>query len=343
MEDKVEQIFENYLDKVKQKLPDWLTDDKEELEGILGELEDHLRNKAEELSDTEGPTPKSARLAIAHLGSPSSIAKEYKRRGTPYIYITKELWPVYKKILYIVFPILAALITFSIVFNLLTGNFEDAANFIQYYTAFASAFLIITAIFVVLSMEGYFPEDFKSKAEQKVEETQRKKGKQMGLPVSPDTGEQLKPFVKPIEKFIGGAIAMVIAMIFITQLIPGFFSQMDFEFRIILLLFGVLLLIDSITTIIRGLLGNTRVYIHQIIQGITIILKIIAIPLCIILILNPEFFPVGYWEGPEFIISDIPEVLVNSFSITMIILTVILIATIAENVYEIIKLQKYKV
>ena len=343
MEDEVEKIFENYLKKIKEKLPDWLTDDKEELEGVLGELEDHLRNKAEELSDIGHPTPQSARLAIAHLGSPSSIAKEYKRRGTPHIYITKELWPIYKKVLYIVFPILASLLTFSIVFNLFTGNFEDAANFIQYYTAFASAFLIITAIFVVLSMEGYFPEDLKSKTEKRVEEKERVKGKNMGLPVSPETGEQLKPFVKPIEKFIGGAIIMVIAMMLITQFIPGFFSQMDFEFRIILLLFGVLILIDSITTIIRGLLGNTRVYIHQIIQEINIVLKILAIPLCIILILNPEFFPVGYWEGAEFIISDIPEVLVNSFSITMIVLTVILIASIAENVYEIIKLQKYKV
>ncbi len=343
MEDEVENIFENYLNNIKEKLPDWLTDDKEELEGVLGELEDHLRNKAEELSDIGTPTPQSARLAIAHLGSPSSIAKEYKKRGTPYIYITKELWPVYKKVLYIVFPILAAITTFSILFNLFTGNFEEAANYIQYYTSFASAFLIITAIFVVLSMEGYFPEDFKSRKEHQTEEKLRQKGKQIGLPISPKTGEQLKPFVKPIEKFIGGAISMVIAMILITQLIPGFFSAMEYEFRIILLLFGVLILLDSITTIIRGLLGNTRVLIHQNIQGITIVLKILAVPLCVILILNPYLFPVGYWEGTNFIASDIPELIISSFSITMIVLTVILIASIAENVYEIIKLQKYKV
>ncbi|TXT67106.1 MAG: conserved membrane protein of unknown function [Promethearchaeota archaeon] len=342
MINEVEQIFEEYLDKVKEKLPEWLKEDKEELNSILEELEDHLRNKAEELSDVDGPTPQSARLAVAHLGSPSSIAKEYKRRGTPHVYISKELWPIYKKVLMIVFPILAAVITFSILFNVFTGNFEDAANIIQYWTAFSSAFLIISLIFVGLSMEGYFPEDFRSKAEQEQKEKEKKKGEALGLPVSPKTGEQLKPFVKPIEKYIGGAISMVIAMILITQAIPGFFSVMEYEFRVILFLFGILILIDAITTLIRGFLGNRRVLIHQIIHGITIILKIVAVPLFITLFLNPELFPVVYWEGSKFIASDLPEILIESIGFSMLILTIVMIATIASNIYEIIKLEKYK-
>jgi hypothetical protein len=324
-------------------LPEWLKDDKEELDSVLAELEDHLRNKAEELSDIDGPTPESARLAIAHLGSPSSIAKEYKRRGTPHIYISKELWPVYKKVLFIVFPILGAITVFSILFNIFTGNFEDALNFMGYYTAFASSFLVISIIFVVLSMEGYFPEDFRSKEEVERKEKEKKKGKELGLPVSPKTGEQLKPFVKPIEKFIGGAINMVIAMVLIVQAIPGFFTAMKFEFRIILLLFGILLLMDSITTLIRGLLGNTRISIHQLIQGIAIILKILAVPLFIVLILNPELIPLIYWEGTKFIAAQVPNELIFGVRVSLIIVTIIIIASIAENIYEIIKLQKYKI
>jgi hypothetical protein len=342
MEENIEEIIEEYLKKVKEKMPEWLKEDKDEVKDILGELEDHLRSKAKDLSDIERPTVKSLRLAIAHMGSPSSIAREYKQRGTPYIYISKELWPLYKKILLIVFPILIGITTFSFIFNLLTGNFKDAFNFIGYYTAFSSAFLIISVIFVVLSMEGYFPEDFTSKSERERREKELQKAEEMGLPKSPKTGKQLKPFVKPLEKFVGGGFGMVFAIILIVQPVPGLFTLMSTEFRIYLILFGVLFLIDAVTSFVRGGLGNRYPLVHQIIQGSTIILKLIAFPIFLMLANNPEIVPIIYWDETGLILIQIPNEFIGSFTISMVLLGIVILVSITANVYEIYKLQKYK-
>lgn len=342
MTNEIEEVLDDYLKRVKEKLPEWLKEDKDEVKDILAELEDHLRHKARDLSDIDQPTVKSTRLAIAHMGSPNRIAREYKRRGTPYVYISKELWPMYKKILWIVFPILAAITTFSLLFNLLTGNIEDALNFIGYYTAFSSAFLIISVIFVVLSMEGYFPENFISKAERERREKQTQKAKEIGLPMSPKTGEPMKPFVKPIEKVVGGAFGMVFAMILIIQPVPGFFSLMAPEFRLYLFLFGILFLIDAITSFIRGALGNRYVLVHQGINGITIVLKLIVFPMFITLAFSAEIIPIIFWDETGLILMEIPPEFIEFYKISMIALSFVILASIAANIYEIYKLQKYK-
>ncbi|TFF97174.1 MAG: hypothetical protein EU541_08565 [Promethearchaeota archaeon] len=343
MKNNIEKTLEEYLEKVKEKLPEWLKEDKDEVKEILAELEDHLRNRAKDFSDINQITEKSMRLAIAHMGSPSSIAREYKQRGTPHVYISKEMWPLYKKILLIVFPILIGITIFSIVFNLLTGNFDDAFNFIGYYTSFSSAFLIISIIFVVLSMEGYFPEDFTSKAEKERRRKEIQDAKEMGLPISPKTGKQMKPFVKPLEKFIGGAFGMLFAIILLIQPVPAIFSLMKFEFQLILLIFGILFLVDAITSFIRGALGNRNISAHQLMQWITIILKLMAFPIFIVLAFNPQIVPIINWSDTELIIMEIPAEFIDSYKISMILIGIVILVSNIANIYEIYKLQKYKI
>ena len=98
----IKNLVKDFLRNVKAKLPDWLKEKKEHKE-ILAELEEHIWNKAEELSETGQPTLNTVQVAIDHMGTPENIAKEYKRRGTPKFYITEEMWPLYKKVLLIVF------------------------------------------------------------------------------------------------------------------------------------------------------------------------------------------------------------------------------------------------
>ncbi len=343
MKSEIESIVDKYLKKVKEKLPEWLKEDKNEVEDILIELEDHLWAKAKDLSDIGQPTVESMRIAVAHMGSPSSIARGYKQRGTPHVYISKELWPYYKKVLMIVFAIIGALELFSFIVNLIIGNWEEAFNIIGYYTAFSSAFLIISVIFVALSMEGFFPEDFISKAERERKENELMKAEEMGLPVSPDTGKQLKPFVKPIEKFVGGGFGMVFALILIIQPVPGFFTLMNPEFRSYLVLIGMLFLVDSITSFIRGFLGNTHVSAHQFIQVITIITKVAAGIILLLLSTAPKIFPVIYLDETGIIVSEIAPEFIGLYEISMRLLGFIDFATIGANIYETYKLQKYKI
>ena len=107
-EKEMRDLIKDYLKEVKSKLPEWLKDKKEHKE-ILAELEEHIWSKADELSGMGQPTVESVQMAISSMGSPQSIAKEYKRRGTPKVYITKEMWPLYLKVLGVVFAVVSGL------------------------------------------------------------------------------------------------------------------------------------------------------------------------------------------------------------------------------------------
>jgi len=91
-----------YIKEIGKNLPEWLKNKKEHKE-ILTDLEEHLWSKAAELSETGQPDEKSVKLAINVMGTPQNIVKEYKRRGEPKYYITKQLWPLYIKALSAVF------------------------------------------------------------------------------------------------------------------------------------------------------------------------------------------------------------------------------------------------
>jgi hypothetical protein len=342
MSKRTEKLIKGYMDEIKEELPEWLKDDKDELRGTLAELEDHLRNKAIDLSEGGQLTEEAVKSAINSMGKPNKIAREYKKRGTPYIYITKELWPAYKRVVLIVFTILACISVFTTILNLLLGNFADALNFGGYMLGFFASLTIITVIFVFLSMEGYLPENFLSKAEQERKEKKLQKARDMGMPISPKTGKPLKPFVNPTEKYIGGAIGIIIAIILIAQPVPGFFTLMDQEFRLYMLLIGILLLLDSFTTLIRGFLGNNHVPTHQAIHVFTIVLKLLAIPILVLLALKPEIFPVIYWEGTAFINIGVPSDMSLPVSLAMSVFAAILGASIISNIYQIVKLEKYK-
>ena len=115
----LDDIIDEYLKKVKKALPDWLKEKKEHKE-ILADLSEHIWQKANELSDKGQATEMSVREAINRMGTPQAIAKEYKRRGEPKVYITKEMWPLYTKVLGIVFVVIIALTVFGSVISFFT-------------------------------------------------------------------------------------------------------------------------------------------------------------------------------------------------------------------------------
>ena len=99
-ENSMNYIVREYIKEVEKRLPEYLKDKKEHKE-ILADLEEHLWSKAAELSETGQPNEKSVKQAIEHMGTPQSIAKEYKRRGEPKYYIasrSKEAFEEFPKI-----------------------------------------------------------------------------------------------------------------------------------------------------------------------------------------------------------------------------------------------------
>ncbi len=347
-EKEMESLVKEFLKNVKTKLPDWLKEKKEHKE-ILAEFEDHIWSKAEELSKTGQPTLETVQVAIDHMGTPENIAKEYKRRGTPKVYITEELWPLYIKVLIIGFLVIIAINIITPIINIIFENIsaeeivDSLATGLQ--AGLLGAFAVITIIFVALSMQGYFPEDFKSKKSLKEQEKQVKLAKERDLAYETKEGKPLKPFIKPVGEIIGGVILITIGLFLFIQPIPGLNKLIDPEF-LLLVRFGSLFVItEGFFDMTRGLIGNRQINTHQIIHVITIIVKLSSISIAVLMMLRPEIFPIIVFKesSDTFQNIGIDTEFYNTFrAIAALVIAGMALSTI-ENFYNIYKLQKYKV
>ena len=335
-EKELNNVVNEYLKEVKNKLPEWLKDKKEHKE-ILAELEDHIWSKAEELSKTGEATLDSVQKAIDHMGTPESIAKEYKRRGTPKVYITEELWPSYKKVISGVFSLIIIISVIVQVVNLVFGNFDtiwDGIMGIQ--IGLLIAFAVITIIFVVLSMEGYFPEDFMSKKE--LEKRKEEYGK------VDEQEKPKKPFIKPVGEIIGGSIGLIFGVFLIVQPLPFLFSLIDGEFLLFLQFAGIFMIIESGLDITRGLIGNRQPQAHQIVHVFIIAVKLSSISVIIMMMNRPEIFPILIAQNPGEALINIgiaPEFYGLFRIIAGVLIAIVALSTI-ENFYKIYKLESYK-
>lgn len=330
----MQSLVDEFLKEVKEKLPEWIKEKKEHKE-ILPDLEEHIWSKAEELSGTGQPTLESVQSAIEHMGTPASIAKEYKRRGTPKYYITEELWDAYKKVIAGVFGLIIAIVFITQIIQFIFGDFSsilDAISGLQ--IGLLAAFVVITIIFVALSMEGYFPEDFKSK-----ESTKRVKTK--GQVVVKDK-KDTKRFVKPGEEIFGGVVGLIIGMIFITQPIPAIMNLIDPVFRLFLQFAGIFMMAEGALDLSRGLIGNRQINAHQVIHGVTIAVKLMSISVVILMVNRPEIFPIIIIDGSNITNIGIAPEFYNLFrGIAGLIIALIILSTL-DNVYKIYKLEKFK-
>jgi hypothetical protein len=348
-EKNMQNIVKEYLKNVKSKLPEWLKEKKEHNE-ILAELEDHIWSKAEELSETGQATLNSVQIAITHMGTPESIAKEYKRRGTPKVYITEELWPSYVRVLGIVFAVIVGISIVSQVIELIFGNidFWDIFwNIIQgMWTAGLVSFALITIIFVALSLEGYFPEDFKSQKIRDKEREQIEKSRKEGIPISEIKKKPVKPYIKPIGEIIGGVLGIIFGIFLVLQPISAVFSPslIDQEFLLFLQFAGIFILIEGILDLNRGLIGNRQMIAHQVLHIILIGVKLSSISVVILMMNRPEIFPILIVGEPGDALINIgiaPEYYAIFRAIAGLLIAIVALSTI-EDFYRIYKAEKYK-
>ena len=163
-EERYRYIIDEFLKKVKQKLPSWIREDSKECSEIIEEMKEHIWDLAQDLA---GGSEEEIRMeniheAIARMGSPDDIAKEYKKRGTPKYYITEEWVPWYKKIITVVFGLIIAINVISLLFSLgKEGFWQISESFlVGIWNASLISIIIISIIFMALSMEGYLPQNF---------------------------------------------------------------------------------------------------------------------------------------------------------------------------------------
>ena len=155
-------ILKNYIDQVKKKMPEWLKWKEEQLEYILEDLKKQVVTEANNIASGAEPTDRDFQEAIDRMGSPESIAKPYKRRGTPKFFITEELFEFYLRTLFFFWVIIVLINIVVAVFQIFISPLWIiiGSAFSGIWIGCLISAVIITIVFVYFSYEGFLPEDF---------------------------------------------------------------------------------------------------------------------------------------------------------------------------------------
>ncbi|MFX1503702.1 MAG: hypothetical protein ACFFDH_22265 [Promethearchaeota archaeon] len=146
------EILNDYLCEIKKNLPLSIRLKKKETNSILEEIEDHIWEKVIENIGDRDPRREDIKNAISEMGSPVDIANDYPVKGTPFIYISEDFYPIYLKWLKILFGFFILSIFFFPIDLFVLGII---------CLFFFSTFLFVTIIFFYLSSNGYLPGDLR--------------------------------------------------------------------------------------------------------------------------------------------------------------------------------------
>jgi hypothetical protein len=156
------EIINNYLTQVYKKLPEWLKLKKEEVDKILKDLETQILSEARNIAGNQEPSDVEIQQALLQMSTPESIAKVYKLRGTPKLYITEELFDFYIRTMLFFFIIV---ISINVIVSIFQFFFQPwwqvlGSMFTGMWIGCLITAIVITILFVYFSMQGFLPEDF---------------------------------------------------------------------------------------------------------------------------------------------------------------------------------------
>jgi len=417
------EIIDNYLKQVYKKLPEWLKLKKEEINKILKDLENQILTEAKTISGSQEPSDLEIQQALFQMSTPESIAKVYKLRGTPKLYITEELFDFYIRTMLFFFLIVIAI---NIIVSIFQFFFQPwwqvlGSMFTGMWIGCLITAIVITILFVYFSMQGFLPEDFGvipsrlalifpfhisemglqetreytqtklEEASQRAKETiaearlrvkdkiseikeitkekleaaelrreqkllEAKIRREEKLERAKQRKEERKEEAKikrelkkkqpvSVGELIFGAIGGIVFGLFIIIQpfagIPGLFVT---EFLDWLKLFGLLIIISGLIYLIRLAIGVRNHTGQQVMLVIEALYSLAGIPLLLILLNNPEIFPISLFSGG--LITVIPYDTSNlAYIIYFWVIIGIIIAILGSmvgNFYKVSKLQKLK-
>ncbi len=396
MSDSENKLVKNYIAQVKQKLPEWLKWKEEELKNILNDLEQQLYNEARAISGGESLTDADIQEAIIRMGTPESIAKLYKRRGTPRFYITQELIEFYLRTLFFFFGVVFFVNVLGAVFQFFFKNWWEILGGMLngiWIGCLISA-IVITIVFVYFSMEGFLPEDFgiipkrlailfpfnfneeqleesKIYTKQKIQEAKvlreekmvaaKHRVKEKIIEMKAIEKEKLatakvlrkqkveeaklkreigKTQPVTIGELIFGTLAGIIfGLILIIQpfAVAGLMQQAFLDW---LKMMGFLIFVSGLFSLVRLVIGVSNYTGQQVFLVFGAIYNLAYIPLFVLLINQPEIFPISLFSGGN--ITAIPTDPTNIiFIVYFWVIIAIILGTIGGMIGNFFKVGKY--
>lgn len=361
---------EEFLEKVKNKFPEWLKAKPDQVDEILNDLEDQVIDKAREISSMTEPDRKAIKKAIYLIGTPESIAKVYKKRGTPKFYITEELWDFYLRALIFSMAVVVIVSFIRVIVQIfftpwyvLLGDFLSGV-----YIGFLIVTVIITGLFVFLSMEGYLPEDFgeiprylgliiQTKTTEMISERERERKEIVSLEKKEKisgTKEKVKESIVEVKETVaearleaekimrtvstgdliaGTILGIGFGLICIIQPFYSLEPYFDPVFLEWLRSFGLVVFIGGLIELIRLAIGADSIGGQKVMLIINGLYKIAYFPVFIYLINRPDIFPISLFSG--FQISAItPGIALEIYYIIGMIILISLTISIVYNIYK---------
>ena len=158
---KIDLHIKRFLIKVEGKLPLWLKD--RELRIFINDLENHIIDKLNEISQNNEPTLDDLDMILNEIGKPSLIVQTYKNQSSPKLYISKELWnPFIITIKLIVFVMLFDLsIKVILGFIQMNPTITLLNTILTEWLIFLILLSLSSIIFAILSGEGFIPKKFR--------------------------------------------------------------------------------------------------------------------------------------------------------------------------------------
>jgi hypothetical protein len=147
------EIVNKYLCQIKKKLPLSIRLDREDLNAILAEIEEHIWEKAVENATNGEPSEIDLQIAISQMGNATEIAENYSIKSTPYVFISEELYPYYNKSIKLI--ILSFFLT--LLFPLGIFFLFSLGGILYIIMIYLTIFLIVKTLFYYLSTKGYSP------------------------------------------------------------------------------------------------------------------------------------------------------------------------------------------
>ncbi|MHA2008521.1 MAG: hypothetical protein ACXABO_18745 [Promethearchaeota archaeon] len=165
------EMINKYLCQIKKSLPLGIRLNKNELNDIIDEIEEHLWELAIENAGDKEPNENDVQIAITQMGEPQSIASKFTSRSTPQVYISEELYPTYRKYRKSLFW---ASVLFFLIYTLLFSFYFTFPSFSLIFIAhfiiigmYLTSNVILSMVFCYLSMTGYIPFELRKSKIQK--------------------------------------------------------------------------------------------------------------------------------------------------------------------------------
>jgi len=156
-----EEGIKAYLKKAKRKLPIWLK--KAEKHSIIKNIEGEIRETIFDHEESNKLTQEAIKQFLTNLGNIETLQSEYQQRGTPKIYISKELKSWYsttlKSVLAYFMIISVLIIVLQRSFNVSFTFFNFFAYFILFWFLWTLILILVTQLFVFLSLNDFIPKE----------------------------------------------------------------------------------------------------------------------------------------------------------------------------------------